>query len=93
MATGTIVIPVMGNTTASDLNSFSAGSLQIFLYNNNTLHSPYKEGLTVATAGIVFSYASSSNNAVQICGVSGGSLYVRQKAGGTWQPWKMVSLI
>ena len=79
----------MGNTVSSDLNTVTKERLQIFLYNADTLNSPYKQsGLSAGSAGIVFSYANNDNFAVQLALSPGGpTMYIRYKASGTWSSW------
>ena len=82
----------MGNTVSSDLNTVANGRLQIYRYDSNTLHSPYKEHSDWGAEGLVLSYLSNANFGVQLGLISAGSnLTIRTRNNGTWSAWKIIN--
>lgn len=57
----------------------------------DTLNTPYKQGLTNATASEIFTFCSSANNGIQISLTSGSFLFMRRLAGGSWLPWVKIT--
>lgn len=80
----------MGNTVSANLNTVTTGRMQIFITDENTLNSMYKQS-GGASNELVISYASSNNYAVQL-GIPSGfaGLHIRAKVNGTWTTWKTI---
>lgn len=77
--------------TSSDLNTDLAkgdNTVTICCYYGDTLNTPYKEGKTACTHGMVMTNAHSSQYGTQLCMPSGeDSIYVRRLNGGGISQW------
>ena len=78
------------SAVSSDLNTINPQVPQLIKYNSSTLHTPYKEGVTLSQAGVVLSYSNTSDGAYcsQLCVPCGSSVvYARANNNGTWDSW------
>lgn len=82
--------------TSADLNTeltMGGNRTAIHCYYEVTLNTPYKEGKTDCTHGMVITNAHSSEYATQLCLPSGSNrAYIRALNGQGVQPWKQVAV-
>lgn len=78
--------------TSADLNTElkkGDNTVTICCYYGETLNSPYKEGKTACTHGMVITNAHSSSYATQLCIPSGDDvMFLRQLSGGVVSEWQ-----
>jgi hypothetical protein len=76
---------------ASAISDADNASYRFNFVNANTLHTPYKEGLTRSTEGWILTLrtGSSSSYNTQICiPVGQNNFYIRRINGGSWSAWE-----
>lgn len=78
----------------ANLNEGYSGQPRYYTFDSNTLNTPYKEGTTSFTNGVIISYSSGDNTCTQFC-ISAGTFLVFSRrqflpAGGSveWSPWQ-----
>ena len=78
------------STVLSDANSITGVRQQLVKIDGNTLHTPYKEGLTLAQTGMLVSYSNTAGTeyVAQLAIMTGDrNVYHRAKNNGTWYSW------
>lgn len=73
---------------STNLNTVTAGKVQLLIFDATTSNTPNAQGITPYTAGCVLSYSSSDNYCIQYAYPAGANFtFVRKKSSGTWYPW------
>ena len=78
----------LDNQSVTDANT---ASRRFMFYNGTTLHTPYTEGLTQGTEGIILTVAIKNDNTwnTQIAIANAGTaMYIRTAQGNGWNAWQ-----